>query len=64
MGTPAPRLQAEALRILEAYPWRGNVRELQHVMERASILVESGDIVEAAHLYFSHPNSLGVLPES
>ncbi len=63
-GTPAPRLHSETLRILEAYSWGGNVRELQHVMERASILVESGDIVEVAHLGFSHLHNFGVAPES
>jgi len=55
---PSPRLSAEAIRILEAHPWRGNVRELQHVMERASILVEDGDTLEADHLYFSFPRNL------
>jgi len=49
----APRLTPEAIRILENHPWRGNVRELQHVMERASILVEGGEAIEAAHLYFA-----------
>jgi DNA-binding NtrC family response regulator len=48
------RLSSEAIRILENHPWRGNVRELQHVMERASILVESGTTIEAEHLYFSY----------
>jgi transcriptional regulator with PAS, ATPase and Fis domain len=32
--------------------WKGNVRELQHVMERASILVQNGDTVLAEHIYF------------
>ncbi len=50
----APCLSAEAIRILENHPWRGNVRELQHVMERASILVESGTMIEAEHLYFAY----------
>ncbi len=50
----APTLSAEAIRILENHPWRGNVRELQHVMERASILVESGPTIEAEHLYFAY----------
>jgi len=49
-----PRLSTEAIRILQNHPWRGNVRELQHVMERASILVESGTTIEAEHLYFSY----------
>ncbi len=50
---PSPKLSDESTRILEAHPWPGNVRELQHVMERASILIESGDTVEAEHLCFS-----------
>jgi DNA-binding NtrC family response regulator len=52
MGGPCPRLSGQAIAILEAHPWRGNVRELQHVMERASILVENGDTVLSEHLYF------------
>jgi len=56
MEMPAPRLSDDATRILEGHPWRGNVRELQHVMERASILVENGDTIAAEHLYFSYPH--------
>jgi DNA-binding NtrC family response regulator len=52
MSMPCPSLSGEAARILEAHAWRGNVRELQHVMERASILVQSGDTVLTEHLYF------------
>jgi DNA-binding NtrC family response regulator len=52
MNMPCPRLSAEAAKILEEHPWRGNVRELQHVMERASILVEDRDTVLSEHLYF------------
>ncbi len=62
MAMPTLRLSANAARILEQHPWRGNVRELQHVMERASILVENGDTVEADHLYFSYPKNLVHLP--
>ncbi|MGA9543211.1 MAG: sigma-54 dependent transcriptional regulator [Candidatus Sulfotelmatobacter sp.] len=58
MSGPCPRLSAEAVRILEAHPWKGNVRELQHVMERASILVENGDTVLGEHLYFPFQQSL------
>jgi len=54
MGAPCVRLSADAIRILKSHPWRGNVRELQHVMERASILVENGDTILAEHLYFSY----------
>ena len=58
MVAPTPRLSTEAIRILEDHPWKGNVRELQYVMERASILVEDGNTIEAEHLYFSCPQNL------
>lgn len=52
MSMPVLRLSPEAARILEGHGWRGNVRELQHVMERASILVENRGVVLGEHLYF------------
>lgn len=58
MSGRCPRLSGEVVRILEAHPWRGNVRELQHVMERASILVENGDTVLNEHLYFPFEQAL------
>ena len=54
MNMPRLNFSTEALRLLESHSWRGNVRELQHVIERASILVEAGDTVLAEHLYFSY----------
>jgi DNA-binding NtrC family response regulator len=58
IGGLCPRLSLDSIRVLEGHPWKGNVRELQHVMERASILVEEGDTVLAEHLYFpfQHPH--------
>jgi DNA-binding NtrC family response regulator len=58
MSARCPRLSAEAVRILEGHVWKGNVRELQHVMERASILVENGDTVLGEHLYFPFQQAL------
>jgi transcriptional regulator with GAF, ATPase, and Fis domain len=55
MEMRAPQLSAETIRVLERHPWGGNVRELQHVMERASILVEGGDILQPEHLFFAYP---------
>ncbi len=55
MEMRAPQLSAETVRVLERHPWGGNVRELQHVMERASILVEGGDILQPEHLFFAYP---------
>ena len=58
IGSPRPSLSEEAARTLECHPWHGNVRELQHVMERASILVEDSDTILPEHLYFpfQHPH--------
>ena len=41
---PAPRLSAGALSRLVAYPWPGNIRELENEMER--MLVLAGDATE------------------
>jgi DNA-binding NtrC family response regulator len=62
MGTRCARLSPGAVHILEAHAWKGNVRELQHVMERASILVQGGDTVLAEHLYFPFLESCGRQP--
>lgn len=41
----------DATRIILEYPWPGNIRELQNVIERAVLL--AGDIIEPAHLNIS-----------
>jgi transcriptional regulator with GAF, ATPase, and Fis domain len=38
IGLPEPRLTEGAVRTMQAYDWPGNIRELQHVIERAVIL--------------------------
>ena len=42
-------IRPEAAKALEGYPWRGNVRELENVIERAVILARDGTI-EVQHL--------------
>lgn len=42
LGLPTPRLTPAALARLSAYPWPGNVREMQNVIERAVIMAEEG----------------------
>ncbi len=49
----APVLSEEALGLLQAEPWRGNVRELQNVIERALILAGGQPVIRAAHLMLS-----------
>jgi two-component system response regulator FlrC len=48
-GLTAPSLSERAIRDLQGRPWKGNVRELENVMERA-ILVASGGVVDVEHL--------------
>ncbi len=42
------RLTASGIAALETYSWPGNVRQLQHIMERLTILAPRGRIDEAA----------------
>ncbi|MBX3237243.1 MAG: sigma-54-dependent Fis family transcriptional regulator [Nitrospiraceae bacterium] len=48
-GLTAPTLSERAIRELQGRTWKGNVRELENVMERA-ILVASGGVVDVEHL--------------
>jgi DNA-binding NtrC family response regulator len=41
-GTPPPEFTEAALRALAAHPWRGNIRELQNVMEHVAVVTEPG----------------------
>jgi DNA-binding NtrC family response regulator len=47
-----PTLTPEAARRLENHPWRGNVRELQQVIERAVILADGAGQILCEHLHF------------
>jgi two-component system response regulator PilR (NtrC family) len=41
------RVTPEAMRILIEYPWKGNVRELENVIERVALLTEKEEITPA-----------------
>ncbi len=49
MGRPPARLTPDAEKVLQRYPWPGNIRELANVIERSMILVK-GDTLDAAGL--------------
>jgi DNA-binding NtrC family response regulator len=42
-GKSFQAVNKKSLELLQSYPWPGNIRELQNVIERSSI-VSSGDI--------------------
>jgi DNA-binding NtrC family response regulator len=51
-GTPRPQFSRTALRALQSQPWRGNVRELQNVIEHAVVLLEPGCEIQPDDLPF------------
>jgi DNA-binding NtrC family response regulator len=48
-GRPVPRLSSEALAVLEAYHWPGNIRDLRNVVEQV-VVFGSGPTVELCDL--------------
>lgn len=48
-GRPVPKVSAQTLAGLESYPWPGNVRQLQHHIERCVILSRGADPLEIPH---------------
>jgi DNA-binding NtrC family response regulator len=44
-------LSRGALQLLQQHHWPGNVRELRNVIERASVLVGSGDEIKPEHIF-------------
>jgi two-component system NtrC family response regulator len=57
-GASADKLSPEALRLLSAYAFPGNVRELEHTLERALILA-GADPIGSEHLSFARPDQVG-----
>jgi DNA-binding NtrC family response regulator len=57
-GAAADKVMPAALRALERHPFPGNVRELEHALERAMILAGS-DPIGPEHLPFGHSAGAG-----
>jgi DNA-binding NtrC family response regulator len=62
-GASLPRFSEGAMRALRNHPWRGNVRELQNVIEHAVVLVEPGIEIGSNHLPFLNGDSAPALSE-
>ena len=56
-------ISSQAMEVLCHYNWRGNVRELENVMERALLLCD-GKEIQPVHLMMGHVKALGGLTES
>ena len=51
-GKSFPAVNKKSLDLLQSYPWPGNIRELQNVIERSVIVSERGDIFSRRELAF------------
>lgn len=59
-GRTAPRLSPEAHRLLQKFPWNGNVRELKNVVESVAMLSDTSFIeCEDIYEYINDPRLLG-----
>lgn len=52
---PRLHINKSALKLLMEYPWKGNIRELRNILERASILTEGNEILPE-HLPYAIQN--------
>jgi transcriptional regulator with PAS, ATPase and Fis domain len=59
----ARRFSADALTLLVAYPWPGNIRELETTVSRAALSARDG-IVRAPDLQFLHPVTAAGQPDT
>src|SRR5262249_57587357 len=46
MGDRVPRLSDASIAFLRSRPWRGNVRELQNVIEHVAVLAEADQVIQ------------------
>jgi len=58
---PAIRLDENAVRILENYPFKGNIRQLKNLTEQISV-IEENRMINASKLQQYLPNNFGNLP--
>ena len=50
MGRTVPQIGKDAARILKAFEWPGNVRQLRNEMQRATLMADDAPVIEPRHL--------------
>jgi two-component system response regulator HydG len=62
---PAKRLHPTTLQKFEKYPWPGNIRELQHALERA-VIMSDGPVLLPEEFFLTDPDKSrdGLVPDS
>jgi DNA-binding NtrC family response regulator len=48
-GKPVPQISERALEVLKNYPWPGNARELENIIQRLAVMTD-GDIIDVPDL--------------
>lgn len=61
-GHPDLSISSDALQVMSSYHWPGNVRQLEHEVERASVLCSPGCVIELADLSEEIVESANDLP--
>lgn len=61
---PVPALSEGFLKSLQEHPWKGNVRELRNVIERALIISDGEELTEADLPFSQHAVGGGYQPDS
>ena len=51
VGRRIPALSADAAQLLLSYPWPGNIRELDNLLQRA-LIIANGPVIDAPHIRF------------
>jgi DNA-binding NtrC family response regulator len=61
-GKEVPEVSADAMRRLQSRPWPGNIRQLEHAVEKALILCDGASLGVADFDLFDEPSTAGATP--
>lgn len=68
LGAPNVKISSEAMQLLKAYPWPGNIRELRNILERGllfaygqSLALEHFSSLESQPVFMSHDKDMSNL---